>query len=210
MPSARIFSRLELAAPILCDNKDCQHAEIPINVVLFPMDEEDSFYESYGNGGENEDSDFCKKCKNFGILSDPLAYFFYSLCDEENRVIAIDINLDLIESLTRILKNFQEEGDTAHQKVYLASDPMCNCFDGFHVFESDDFAQEWDFDKPSYNERNKVIIVSKIGVCLSCDISTKGDNEQEQGTVSTCWFTLVDLAELNSWVVTRVGINREE
>lgn len=208
MPRLSIFSRLELASPVFCEAEGCEAD--PFNIVFFPMNEEDLFYESFGNGGEDEENDKCKKCKSLGTLGEPFAYFFYSLCDNDNHVVALKMSLDTIESLTRSLKNAQEEDSIAHEKVYLAADPMCDCFDDFHVFQigmDGDFNDgSWDFDLHPFNERNKVVIVGKEGVCLSCDISIKGDGDQEMGTIRSCWLDLQDLAELNGWITKRVGI----
>ena len=211
MPKVNIFSRLELAAPVVCQTDGCSKCDKDINTVFIPMDEEEIFFEGFGQGGEDSESDNCPECGELGELKDPFAFFFYSLCNNDNHVIALKMSLDTIESLTCVLKNAQEEGGTASEKIYLAADAMCNCFDDFHVFqtgEDGDFKDGWDFNLHPFNERNKVIIVGKEGVCLSCDISTKGDGEQEMGTVRSSWFSLEDLTELNGWIVKRVGIER--
>lgn len=216
MPQTSIFSRLELVCPVVCEKKGCSHNNKIINMIFVPVDEENSYFESFRPSEEDE----CPDCKETGILSDPFAYFFYTDFRSE-RTIAMRMNLDFIESLQRILKNAQDEGGTAHEKIYLASDPSCNFFDEFHVFdvggegngdnEDNDFTDgSFDFERPPYHERTKVAIVGEQGILLSTDISTKGDNERELGTVRTCWFSTEALAELNSWIVERVGTGREE
>ena len=214
MPKTSILSSLELVCPVICENKDCENQDKVINMVFVPVDEEDSFFESFGHPAEEEDS--CSLCEKLGVLSDPFAYFFYTDFSSK-RTIALRMNLDFIESLQRLLKNAKDEGGTAEEKIYLASDPSCNFFDEFHVFdvgspgEDNDFVDgTFDFQYPPYHERSKVATVGEQGVFLSVDISTKGDNERELGTIRTCWFSTEDLAELNSWIVERVGTGREE
>lgn len=206
MFNSNVFSRIELATSIICNTLGCDDS--PINIVFFPMDEEMSFLDSF-NEEENKNFDVCKKCAERGILGDIFPYFFYSLCDPENHVVAFKMNLSTIESLTRAIKNSEEDGGFAKEKVYLTADAMFDCYNNFHVFQigaNGDFDKgDWNFEVHPFNERNKVVTVSELGVRLSCDISTKGDNQQDNGTVSTCWLNLVDLAELNGWITKRVS-----
>ena len=209
-----ILPSLELVMPILCEMEGCEQGEKPFNMVFVPVDEEESFCEAFGQGGEDPDKDNCPHCAELGVLQDPHALFFYSTyMNEANYTVALRMSLDFVETLQRILKNAHEEGGKAHEKVYLASDKGNEFFDDFHVFEMGDesvFASgDFDYDCPDFNERSKVAIVTKDGICLSCDISTKGDNEQDLGTVKTCVFSNADLAELNSWIVKRLGTERE-
>lgn len=167
------------------------------------MDEEDMFFENFGHPAEKED--MCLLCQELGVLEEPYACFFYTLYENgTDYTVAMMMELNFVESLTRLIKNAQEEGGTAKEKIYLASDEMCGFFDKYHVFGIGDFEGNWEFDLHPFNERNKVAIVGPQGVCLSCDISTKGDNEQDLGTVRTCWFSLEDLAALNGWLVERL------
>lgn len=207
MPSA--LNILELALPVVCDTFGC--ADKPIKIIFLPMNEVDSFCNDFGS--EESEKDVCKKCSTLGILRDPFAYFFYSLFNENNDIVAIKMNLDTIESLTRVLKSANEDGGKVQETIYLASDAMCDCFDDFHVFqtgEKGDFKDgSWDFEKPPFNERNKVVIVTEQGVSLSCDVLIKDDNEKQLRTVRTCPFSLKNLAEMNSWITKRVGIERK-
>ena len=206
MPS-KVLSMLELACPVRCENGNCAHCNNLVNTVFIPADEEESFFEAFGNGGEDAENDFCE-CKELGVLSGPFPFFFYSVYEKDkNYTMAMKMDLDFVEALTRLVKNHQEDRMT-HEKVFLAGDAMCNCFDSFRVFEQGEhgnFNDEFDFDDMPFVERNKVVIVGSRGICLSIDISTRGDNETELGTLKTFWFTLEDLAALNSWIVERCG-----
>jgi hypothetical protein len=59
-----------MKADILCETEGCPKEHDIINTVTFPMEEEDTFYEAFGHGGE-EEADFCPECKRLGILQDP-------------------------------------------------------------------------------------------------------------------------------------------
>lgn len=209
MPS-RILSMLELAYPIHCENRDCPRCNGLLNTVFIPADEEESFCEAFGQGGEDADNDICD-CNELGVLNSPVPFFFYSIYEKDkNYTLALKMDLDFIETLSRLIKNHQEDRMT-HEKVFLAGDAMCNCFDSFRAFEQgEDFKEEFDFDMPSFVERNKVVIVGRNGVCLSVDISTHGDNEYELGTLRTMWFSVEDLAVLNTWIVKRCGSDCRE
>ena len=205
MPS-KVLSMLEIACPIYCENSKCSRCNTVFNTVFIPVDEEESFFEAFGSGIEDV-LDFCE-CKEFGTLSGPIPFFFYSAYEKNNNhTIAMRMDLDFIESLTRVLKNHQEDRSN-RERVFLANDAACDCFDSFRVFahgESGNFNGEFDFNNIPFIERNKVVIVSGRGVRLSVDISTRGNNEQDLCVVKTAWFSLEDLAVLNSWVVKRCG-----
>lgn len=208
MSNSRILSMLEIACPVRCEKEDCGLCDKILNTVLIPMNEEASFFEAFGHGGEDADIDNCDFCDELGTLGDPYAFFFYSAyIPDKPYTMALRMSLDFIEALTRLVKNHQED-QMNHEKVFLAADGMCNFFDDFRVFEDAFKEDEFDFEKPDFVERNKVAIVGKQGVLLSIDISTKGDNETELGNVRTCWFSLEDLATLNGWIVERVGTKR--
>jgi len=59
-----------MKAKIVCETKLCPREGKVINMVTFPKDQEDTFYESFGHGGE-ERADFCKSCGKLGVLKDP-------------------------------------------------------------------------------------------------------------------------------------------
>ena len=59
-----------MKADILCETAGCPKEHDIINTVTFPMEEEDTFYEAFGHGGE-EEADFCPECKQLGVLQDP-------------------------------------------------------------------------------------------------------------------------------------------
>jgi len=205
---ASILPFLELGCPVLCGGNRCDFNGKPFNTVFVPMDEEDAFYEAFGNGGEDT-KDKCPCCSELGILENPYVFFFYSTSIKKDEyVIALRMSLSFIETLQRILKNAHEE-KKSKKGVFLASDPGNEFFDDFHVFEMGNesvFAKgDFLFRKPDFNERSKVAIVTKDGICLSCDISSKDPIEKDIGTVKTCVFSNNALAELNSWVVERVG-----
>lgn len=59
-----------MKAKVICETKLCPNEGGVVNTVTFPKEEEDTFYESFGHGGE-ECADFCQTCGKLGILQDP-------------------------------------------------------------------------------------------------------------------------------------------
>jgi hypothetical protein len=56
---------------ITCGTDDCPNFCRTINIITFEPDEDPNFFfENYGHGSEDQ-SDYCFKCGNLGILEDP-------------------------------------------------------------------------------------------------------------------------------------------
>jgi hypothetical protein len=180
-------------------------------MIFVPLSEDGGFCEQWGHGSEDEATDACPECGELGTLENTFDYFFLDCEGLENAVFALRMNLRLIETLTRLIQEYNEERLTG-EKVYLAIDAPCDCANEFRIFrlgqqsDNNDFANnDWDFDKPPFLEVNKAIIVSKAGVRFSCDVSTPGKNRKNLGTIVTRWFSLEDLAVINGWLVARGG-----
>lgn len=56
--------------PIVCGNEDCPNKGKVINEVTGPRADEDTFYEAFGQGGE-EEADYCPCCHELGVAQDP-------------------------------------------------------------------------------------------------------------------------------------------
>lgn len=202
-----ILETLNLLLPITAAC-ECGGQKI-VNLVFIPVLEEDGFCENWGQGSEDPDTDSCAECEELGVLEDACEFFFLDGDGVPNTVFSLRMNLRLIETLTRLIQEYNEER-LSGDKVYLAIDAPCECADEYRVFRlgnesnSNDFANnDWDFDKPPFVETNKVIIVNKNGVRFSCDISTRGSERKNLGTVATQWFSLDDLSRINGWLVAR-------
>lgn len=186
----------------------CHDEKTYINSIFLPVTDEDQFYENWGRGSENRESDTCAECLELGVLEDPLDFVFLDCEGLPNKIFAFRMTLRLIESLSRLLQEYKEERLNS-EKIYLAIDAPCSCSEDFSVFrlsqgEENDFADNnWKFKKKSFVETNKVVIVGKGGVRFSCDISTKGIARKTLGTVTSRWFSSEDLANINAWLVAR-------
>lgn len=204
---SNIFSFMQICSPVVCSCDSCSEKGKYINFVSFVMNSEDSFYEGFGNGAEAE-KDYCPVCSNLGELLDPIPFFFLSSRMRSiDCVFGIKMNLSLVQRMVCLLKNFQEETSNCVEKVYSAADSMCDCFSDFHVFETGTDSSfhdgSWDFDKPPFDEKTKVVIVTKDGVRFFCDISTKGDNPEYLGSPQSRLLCLDDLTKLEGWLVER-------
>jgi ribosomal protein L37AE/L43A len=208
--NAPILESLNLLLPVRASCA-CHGENVPINMIFIPVTDEDGFYEGWGHGSEDADTDICADCEELGVLEDAFEFVFLDCEGLENAVFALRMNLRLIETLTRLIQEYNEERLTG-EKVHLAIDAPCDCANEFRIFrlgqqsDNNDFANnDWDFDKPPFLEVNKAIIVSKEGVRFSCDVSTPGKNRKNLGTIVTRWFSLEDLAVINGWLVARGG-----
>lgn len=208
--NAPILESLNLLLPVR-SSCACHGENVPINMIFIPVTDEDGFYEGWGHGSEDADTDICADCEELGVLEDAFEFVFLDCEGLENAVFALRMNLRLIETLTRLIQEYNEERLTG-EKVHLAIDAPCDCANEFRIFrlgqqsDNNDFANnDWDFDKPPFVEVNKAIIVSKAGVRFSCDVSTPGKNRKNLGTIVTRWFSLEDLAVINGWLVARGG-----
>lgn len=202
---ASILESLNLLLPVTCSCSE----DKAVNFIFIPASEEDGFCEGWGQGSEDADTDTCSDCEELGVLEDALDYFFFDGEGVENTVFALRMNLRLIETLTRLIQEHNEERIKG-EKVYLTIDAPCECDNEIRVFrlgqqsDNNDFASnDWDFDKPPFVETNKVVIVSNKSVKFSCDISTKGTDRKNLGTVVSRSFDLDDLSRINGWLVER-------
>jgi hypothetical protein len=209
--TATILDDVEVLLPVL---SPCDHNDGRINSIFITLAGEEAFVSDWGQGSEVFPDDYCLDCESVGELEDAEPYFFIpAVCkpyqdDGCTFVIALKMNIGILEMLTRLLNNYIEER-TRELRVYPATDEQCEGLaDAFHAFVQEgndgDFGlNDWEFDKPRFVENLKAVTLSINGIQLQCDISTKGDNEQEMGTVETLWLSRHALGELNSWLVSR-------
>lgn len=59
-----------MKADVTCETSGCPKEHDVINTVTFPMKDENTFYEGYGHGSEDE-KDFCPDCGRLGVLQEP-------------------------------------------------------------------------------------------------------------------------------------------
>jgi hypothetical protein len=211
---ASVFESLSLLLPVTCSC--CEDEDKAINLVFIPVSEEDVFYEGWGQGSEDPDTDTCEDCDELGVLEDALGFFFFDGKGVEGVVFGLRMNIRLIETMTRLIQERKEERIKG-EKVYLAIDAPCECDSEIRVFrlgqqsDNNDFAnKDWDFDKPPFVETNKAVIVDESGAYFSCDISTTGKDRVNLGTVVSRSFSLEDLAYINGWLAARgAGADRK-
>lgn len=209
-----ILDIVELLVPVA---SPCSHQDGFINTIFIPIADENNLIENWGNGSEDEAADSCGECESLGELEDTLPFFFLpAICkpnaEEREIVVVLKMDVFIIETLTNIFNNYAEERLLSNEiRVYPAHDDMCrNLADSFHVFiqegsDNDFVADEWEFDKTRFVERNKAVVVGCNGVQLLADISTVGDNETEICSVETIWLSKKDLSALNSWLTNRTA-----
>ncbi len=201
-----ILESINLLLPV-ASSCGCNDERKIINMIFIPVADENSFYENWGRGSEDSDTDVCDDCDELGVLEDPLEFIFLDCKGLEDLVLALRMNLRLIETLTRLIQEYKEERLTG-EKVHLAIDAPCECANEFRIFrlgqknDNDFVDNDWNFDKPPFLETNKTIVVSKDGVRFTCDVSTTG-SRKTLGTVVTRWFSLEDLVVINGWLVQR-------
>ena len=74
MRKNRGFLMLTVTFKVSCSNPDCKNFDITFNEfsnTFEDEDEENSFLESFGHGGE-DDTDYCPTCKSLGELILPV------------------------------------------------------------------------------------------------------------------------------------------
>lgn len=66
-----VMKKKKVRLYVTCGTDDCPNFDRTVNIVNFEAgDDVEAFIEGYGNGSE-EESDYCHKCGNLGILGDP-------------------------------------------------------------------------------------------------------------------------------------------
>ena len=187
---------------------DCRGSSKIINLIFVPATEEDSFFEGWGRGSEDAETDSCTECKSLGVLEDARNFLFVDCDGLENAVFSLRMNLKLVEVLSRLIQEYREERASG-EKIFLSIDAPLLCAEDFHIFRlspngDNDFSNnDWDFNNHPLVETNKVVIVSEKGIKFSCDVSTRGEGRKDLGVITTRWFSLEDLSEINGWLVER-------
>jgi hypothetical protein len=207
MPKSNILAQLEIALPIMCQNAKCKHAGEIFNAPVIPANEEDSFFEEFGHGGEDEDSDNCPICKELGILQDPMDLLIYSIQnqDEPLRYVAMRFSPEFIDSLMGLLNNFQEGTAQPVESTFGVESAGFDYMDSFHVFDALNFGvPEFDFSAPQYDETDKYLVCSRnrnaISVRLVCEFRLPGADIESVKKIQTCSFTKDDLLALRGWL----------
>jgi hypothetical protein len=86
-------------ARIICETPKCKNHGKIINTVIFPAEEEETFYSNFGQGSEDPE-DVCSECGILGVLQDPNFDDFDTSCpychvDGRLRVIHFEANTDI-------------------------------------------------------------------------------------------------------------------
>jgi len=211
MPKAKqsnVLSRLEICCPIVCATAGCTNCGKPLNSPVIPADEEDSFYENYGQGGEDGQHDICKTCKELGLLEDPLNLLLYTILNDawniqENHYIAIQFTPELIDALVGLLNNFNEGKPKPNESVFGTDATGFDYYPNVHIYNVEEFAVEEDFDfqkDREFDEMDKTLVCSKQGVCFQVQYRPNGAEVEESVVERTCWFDMADLLALRAWL----------
>lgn len=217
------LKNVNFAAQIICGNDKCSLHGDPHNVIIFQAGEVASFYESYGNGGEDVEKDSCKECGDLGDLQDLLPSVYFEAFPQkqgESLLFAIALTPTMIDSLLGALNNYEE--GTNNAVVTLSPDAVgFNLDDAFYFT---DFQQlellDPNKDNTNFVEQNKTIICSTRGICLSVEAEQKqpvtevkkGENppppyqyfqKDDHAVYTTFWMTKENLLEIRGILISQ-------
>ena len=185
---------LSVVSTATCSNTNCHCFGKPVNSLVYnPNNYEDVFY-NFGN----DTDDFCVHCGALPTIQKPYPCLIETV-EENEKVyfVLFKLNEGILDSLQRIVKNFQD-GDSPSTEVVR---PLCD--DDLEMNDAVFFATRY-LDTTSHRtvdtsdlvETNKVVVVSEYGLHFQSDVYDSTGSYL--GSFASSIFDLNDLFDLQS------------